>query len=40
MTQAEKLENPVVPVDDRKLPSFDEITAIAKEIGRRLSPAT
>ncbi|MCX5426883.1 site-specific integrase [Streptomyces sp. NBC_00257] len=37
--QAEKLENPVIPVDDRSLPSFDEIAALAYEIGPRLSPA-
>ncbi|MEU7022781.1 hypothetical protein ABZ990_19285 [Streptomyces sp. NPDC046203] len=36
---AEKLDNPVIPVDERKLPSFDEITAIAESIGPRLSPA-
>ncbi|MCN9240731.1 site-specific integrase [Streptomyces sp. RY43-2] len=39
VAQAEKLENPVIPVDDRNLPSFEEITAIAKAIGPRLSPA-
>ncbi|MEU9763818.1 tyrosine-type recombinase/integrase [Streptomyces sp. NPDC047987] len=37
--QAEKLENPVIPVDDRSLPSFDEIAALAYEIDPRLSPA-
>ncbi|MEU6019183.1 tyrosine-type recombinase/integrase [Streptomyces sp. NPDC047515] len=37
--QAEKLDNPVIPVDDRSLPSFDEIAALAQEIGPRLSPA-
>ncbi|MFE3071104.1 hypothetical protein [Streptomyces sp. NPDC059247] len=38
MTQAEKLENPVIPVDGRKLPGFDEIIAITKEIRPCLSP--
>ncbi|MYQ89054.1 hypothetical protein GTY51_36885 [Streptomyces sp. SID4936] len=37
--QAEKLENPVIPVDDRSLPNFNEIAALAQEIGPRLSPA-
>ncbi|MFF0429844.1 hypothetical protein ACFYUJ_36385 [Streptomyces sp. NPDC004520] len=39
MTQAEKLDNPVIPVDGRKLPSFDETTATAKEIGSQRHPA-
>ncbi|MFD8210150.1 hypothetical protein ACFV2S_27570 [Streptomyces sp. NPDC059695] len=33
MTQAENLENPVIPVDDRKLPLFDEMAALAQQIG-------
>ncbi|MGW4991667.1 tyrosine-type recombinase/integrase [Streptomyces mirabilis] len=36
---AEKLNNPVIPVDDRNLPSFEEIAALAHAIGPRLSPA-
>lgn len=39
MKQAEKLENPVIPVDDRSLLNFNEIAALAQEIGPRLSPA-
>ncbi|MFC9756743.1 tyrosine-type recombinase/integrase [Streptomyces sp. NPDC056921] len=37
--QAEKLENPVIPVDYGSLPGFDEIAALAYEIGPRLSQA-
>lgn len=36
---ADKLENPVIPVDDRALPSFEEIAALAHSIGPRLAPA-
>ncbi|MET8274520.1 MULTISPECIES: site-specific integrase [unclassified Streptomyces] len=39
VTQAVKLDNPVIPVDDRSLPSFDELAALAQEIGPRLAPA-
>ncbi|GAA2587113.1 site-specific integrase [Streptomyces tubercidicus] len=37
--QAEKPANPIMQVDERALPSFDEISALAKEIGPRLEPA-
>ena len=37
--EAEKLDSPVLRVDERTLPSFEEIAALAKEIGPRLEPA-
>ncbi|WP_107450964.1 tyrosine-type recombinase/integrase [Streptomyces sp. RTd22] len=37
--EAEKLENKVIPVDERNLPSLEEIQAIASSIGPRLEPA-
>ncbi|MFF9787841.1 MULTISPECIES: tyrosine-type recombinase/integrase [Streptomyces] len=37
--EAEKPDNPVVPVDERSLPSLEEIKAIAHAIGPRLEPA-
>lgn len=37
--EAEKPDNPVVPVDERSLPSLEEIKAIAQAIGSRLEPA-
>ncbi|MFD4996848.1 tyrosine-type recombinase/integrase [Streptomyces buecherae] len=39
VVEAEKLDNPIVPVDEKALPSFDEIAAIAREIGPRLEPS-
>ncbi|WKX74538.1 tyrosine-type recombinase/integrase [Streptomyces sp. XD-27] len=39
VSEAEKLDNPVIPVDEKTLPSTDEISAIAREIGPRLEPA-
>ena len=36
--EAEKLENKVIPVDERNLPSLEEIQAIASSIGPRLAP--
>ncbi|MGK5501140.1 tyrosine-type recombinase/integrase [Streptomyces sp. URMC 125] len=37
--EAEKLDSPVLRVDERSLPSLEEIAALAKEIGPRLEPA-
>ncbi|WP_326622098.1 hypothetical protein OG863_33285 [Streptomyces decoyicus] len=37
--QAEQPANPIMQVDERALPSFDEISALAKEFGPRLEPA-
>jgi hypothetical protein len=37
--EAEKLDSPVLRVDERGLPSLAEITALAQEIGPRLEPA-
>ncbi|MFD5205733.1 tyrosine-type recombinase/integrase [Streptomyces anulatus] len=39
VARAKKLDNPVIPVDDRNLPSFEEISALAQAIGPRLAPA-
>ena len=36
--EAEKLENKVIPVDERHLPSLEEIQAIASSMGPRLAP--
>ncbi|MFE0376793.1 hypothetical protein ACFW1M_14680 [Streptomyces inhibens] len=36
---AEKPDNPITQVDERALPSYEEISAVAKEIGPRLEPA-
>ena len=37
--EAEKLDSPVLRVDERRLPTLEEIAALAKEIGPRLEPA-
>ncbi|MFI9048871.1 tyrosine-type recombinase/integrase [Streptomyces sp. NPDC053427] len=37
--RAERPANPIMQVDERSLPNFDEISALAKEIGPRLEPA-
>ncbi|POX37854.1 hypothetical protein C3486_26245 [Streptomyces sp. Ru73] len=37
--EAKKLDNPILPVDERALPGPDEIAALAREIGPRLEPA-
>lgn len=34
-----RLESPVTPVDERSLPSVEEVAALAQEIGPRLEPA-
>ncbi|MFG2136600.1 site-specific integrase [Streptomyces sp. NPDC048650] len=36
---AEKPDNPIMQVDERALPSYEEVSAVAKEIGPRLEPA-
>lgn len=39
VAEARTPDNPVIPIDERTLPDFEEIAAVARDIGPRLEPA-